>query len=76
MLEAVIADRRDRALRCIRITDPDKVPAALADQIEQVAYAEASKPENLERHIVLVVDDAHTASPELFDLPVEPGVDA
>ena len=66
VLEAVLADRRDRALRCIRISDPDKVPSALADHIEQVAYAEASKPENLERHIVLVVDDAHTASPELL----------
>ena len=66
VLEAVLADRRDRALRCIRISDPDKVPASLADQIEQVAYAEASKPENLERHIVLVVDDAQTASAELL----------
>lgn len=66
VLEAVLADRTDRALRCIRITDPDKVPASLADQIEQVAYAEAGKPENLERHIVLAVDDAHTASHELL----------
>lgn len=66
VLEAVIADLRDRSLRCIRISDPEKVPAKLADQIEQVAYAEAAKPENLERHIVLVVDDAHTASEELM----------
>lgn len=66
VFEAVLADRKDRALRCIRITDPDKVPASLADQIEQVAYAEAGKPENLGRHIVLAVDDAHTASHELL----------
>lgn len=66
VLEAVLADRKDRALRCIHITDPDKVPAVLADQIEQVAYAEAGKPENLERHIVLAVDDAHIASHELL----------
>ena len=66
VLEAVLADRRDRALRCIRITDPDKVPAALAAQIEQVAYTEASKPENQGRHIVLAVDDAHLASAELL----------
>ena len=66
VLEAVLADRKDRALRCIRITDPDKVPASLAEQIEQVAYAEAGKPENLGRHVVLVVDDAHTASHELL----------
>ena len=66
VLEAVLADRTDRALRCIRISDPDKVPAALADQIENVAYAEAGKPENLERHVVLAIDDAHTASHELL----------
>ena len=66
VLEAVLADRQDRSLRCIRITDPDKVPAALAAQIEQVAYAEASKPENLDRHVVLAVDDAHTASEDLL----------
>ena len=66
VLEAVLADRHDRALRCIRISDPDKVPARLAAQIEQVAYAEAGKPENLERHVVLAIDDAHTASNELL----------
>lgn len=66
VLDAVMADRKDRALRFIRIADPDKVPASLADQIEQVAYAEAGKPENLERHVVLAVDDAHTASDELL----------
>ncbi|MGI4795276.1 MAG: AAA family ATPase [Janthinobacterium lividum] len=66
VLDAVMADRKDRALRFIRIADPDKVPASLADQIEQVAYAEAGKPENLERHVVLAIDDAHTASDELL----------
>ena len=66
VLEAVLSDRTDRALRCIRISDPDKVPASLAEQIESVAYAEAGKPENLERHIVLAIDDAHTASHELL----------
>ena len=66
VLEAVLSDRTDRALRCIRISDPDKVPASLADQIETVAYAEAGKPENLERHVVLAIDDAHTASHELL----------
>jgi hypothetical protein len=66
VLEAVLTDRTNRALRCIRISDPDKVPASLADQIESVAYAEAGKPENLERHIVLAIDDAHTASHELL----------
>ena len=66
VLDAVMADRKDRALRFIHIADPDKVPASLADQIEQVAYAEAGKPENLERHVVLAVDDAHTASDELL----------
>ena len=66
VFEAVLADRTDRALRCIRISDPDKVPASLADQIEQVAYTEAGKPENLERHVVLAIDDAHTASHELL----------
>lgn len=66
VLDAVMADRKDRALRFIRIADPDKVPASLADQIEQVAYAEAGKPENLERHVVLAIDDAHIASDELL----------
>lgn len=66
VLEAVLSDRKDRALRCIRISDPDKVPASLAEQIENVAYAEAGKPENLERHVVIAVDDAHTASHELI----------
>lgn len=66
VLDAVMADRKDRALRFIRIADADKVPASLADQIEQVAYAEAGKLENLERHVVLAVDDAHTASDELL----------
>ena len=66
VLEAVLADKHDRALRCIRISDPDKVPARLAAQIEQVAYAEAGKPENLERHVVLAIDDAHTASTDLL----------
>ena len=66
VLDAVMADRKDRALRFIRIADPDKVPASLADQIEQVAYAEAGKPENRDRHVVLAVDDAHTASDELL----------
>lgn len=66
VLEAVLADRHDRALRCIRISDPDKVPSRLASQIEQVAYTEAAKPENLERHVVLAIDDAHTASNELL----------
>ena len=66
VLDAVMADRKDRALRFIRIADPDKVPASLAHQIEQVAYTEAGKPENLERHVVLAIDDAHTASDELL----------
>ena len=66
VLDAVLADWRDRSLRCIRITEPDKVPAQLAAQIEQVAYDEAAKPENLERHIVLAIDDAHTATDELL----------
>ncbi|MDT7950888.1 MAG: hypothetical protein RQ966_05220 [Acetobacteraceae bacterium] len=66
VLEAVLADRQNRAIRCIRIADPDKVPASLAVRIERVAYAEAGKAENLERHVVIVVDDAHTASNELL----------
>ena len=66
VLDAVMADRKERAVRFIRISDPDKVPASLADQIEQVAYAEAGKAENLERHVVLTVDDAHQASHELL----------
>ncbi len=66
VLDSVLADRQNRSLRCIRISDPDKVPARLAAQIEEVAYAEAGKPENLERHVVLAVDDAHTASDDLL----------
>ena len=66
VLDAVLTDRRDRSLRCIKIADPDKVPARLATQIEQVAYSEASKPENVSRHVVIAVDDAHTASDELL----------
>ncbi len=66
VLEAVLSDRTDRALRCIRIPDPDKVPASLAEQIERVAYAEAGKPENLGRHVVLAIDDAHTSSHDLL----------
>ncbi len=66
VLQAVLSDRTNRALRCIRISDPDKVPASLAEQIEQVAYAEADKPENLERHVVLAIDDAHLSSHELL----------
>ncbi len=66
VLEAVITDLRDRSLRWIRITEPDKVPARLAAQIEQIAYAEAGKPENGQRHVVIAVDDAHTGSDELL----------
>src|SRR4051812_16735766 len=66
VLETVLADLRDGSLRCIRIAEPDKVPAQLASHIEQVAYAEASKSENAGRHVVLAVDDAHLASDELL----------
>ena len=66
VLEAVLADLPKRSVRCIRISDPDKVPSKLAAQIEQVAHSEAAKPENADKHIVLAVDDAHTASDELL----------
>ena len=66
VLEAVIAELREWPLRWIRIRDADKVPGKLAEQIEQVAYAEARKPENRERQVVLVVDDAQAASEELM----------
>src|SRR4051812_33403199 len=64
VLETVLADVRDRSVRCIRIAEPDKVPAQLASHIEQVGYA--SKSENADHHVVLAVDGAHLASDELL----------
>lgn len=66
VMEAVLADRLDRSIRCIRINGPDRVPASLAAQIEKVAEVEAGRPENLERHTVFAIDDAHTSSDELL----------
>lgn len=64
VLEAVLAAAT--TLRVLRIKDPGAVTDRLAAQIEQVALAEASKPD-ADRHIALVVDDAHLASVELLD---------
>lgn len=66
VLDAVLLDRPSRSLRCIRISDPARVGAKLASQIEEIAYTEASKPENLERHVLLAIDDADSASDELL----------
>lgn len=66
VLDALLADLQGRALRCIRVANPDKVGPKLAAEIERVACTEAGKPENRDRHIVLVIDDAHAASDELL----------
>ena len=66
VLEAVLADLRGHSLRCIRVREPRSVSAQLAIQIEQAAYAEARKPDNAGRHVLLVIDDAHAASEELL----------
>ena len=66
VLEAVLADVPRHTVRCIRIDDPDKVPARLIAQIERVAHDEAGKPENADKHVVLAIEDAHRASNELM----------
>ncbi|MDP9096960.1 MAG: ATP-binding protein, partial [Pseudomonadota bacterium] len=66
ILEALLAELRGPSLRCIRVREPQKVSAQLASQIEQAAYSEARKPDNVGRHLLLVVDDAHAGSAELL----------
>ena len=55
-----------RGVRVLRIFSPDKVTDQLGAQIEEVALAEAAKPE-ADRHVAIVVDDAHLASVSLLD---------
>lgn len=64
VLDAVLA--RSRGARILRIGDPDKVGDKLGAQIEQVALAEAAKPDS-DRHVVIIVDDAQVASVDLLD---------
>ncbi|MBV8913868.1 MAG: hypothetical protein JOZ05_12615, partial [Acetobacteraceae bacterium] len=66
VLDAVLADPVPRKLRIIRVVQADQISADLAEHIQQVAYIEATKPENTNKHVVLAVDDAHAASDELM----------
>ena len=66
LLEAVLKSPPGRKLRTIRIERPDLVNAKLAGQLEQIALLEGSKPENADRHVIVAVDDAHSASDVLL----------
>ena len=60
LLDALLAGLAERSVRCIRISDPDKVSARLAAHIEQAACKEAGQ------HVLLAIDDAHVASDALL----------
>lgn len=66
LLATAVAALPGLPLRTIRIGDPAQVSAELATRIEQVVFEPTGQTPEGERHTVLVVDDAHTASPELL----------
>ena len=66
LLATAVVALPDLPLRIIRVGEPDRASAELAAEIERVALEQAAQLPDGDRHVVLVIDDAHTASPELL----------